>query len=107
MLQIQNPQIKIISFSDFEKYFKQLLDTAEIQQQRIMFCKQDKLGFTISFSYDMFIIVTFISYQEIYELYKNEELATIEVTGPEGKGDDHPAIKKFKAEYLSRAIPEA
>jgi len=105
MLQL-NPQIKTVSFKDYDKYFRVLLDTVEVQQQRILFYRQDKEGIIISFSYDLFIIMTRITFNEIHEMYKEDEVETIEVTGPEGATEEHPHIKKFKAEYLSRAIPE-
>ena len=103
---LTNPQLKIIGFREYDRFFKALLESTELQQQRIMFFKEDKEGISISFSWDMFIIITHISHQEIHEMYKDDDLETIEVTGPEGVGAEHPAIKKFKAEYLPRAIPE-
>jgi len=97
-----NPNLKRISFKDFEKYFKEGLDSPDVNN--VIFYKESETGFEISFSWDNFIIETGISFQEIIEMYKDDYQDTIEVaTDATGR---HPAIVKFMQEYLKRGIPE-
>ena len=96
--------VKKILFEDYDRYFKNLLDSPSVQVQRIIFYKRTADKFLITFSYDAFIIFTEITMVQIVEKYADDFPNTIEVVNDEN--DDHPAIAKFKAEYLSRGIPE-
>lgn len=102
---LTDPKYKEITFKDYEKYFIEVLNKDTGMPARLIFYKQDREGITITFSWDLFIIFTRISYADILQMYEEENLDTIEVTGGEKTGE-HPAVKKFKAEYLSRGIPE-
>lgn len=104
---VENPVIKKIRFEDYDKYFASLIDSPD--DSHIIFYRRDGERFTISFSYDEFIIITSITIEQIRERYEDQleqptrgepfEVAT------DDTGDD-PAVRKFIAEYLSRGIPE-
>lgn len=100
---IKSPQIKKISFEDYEKYFKHLLDNPDINN--IMFYKQNPEKFVITFSWDSFIIFTEITTSQILKKYQDSNLDTFDVVASETP-NEHPVIKKFIAEYLGKAIPE-
>ena len=97
-----NPQLKQIAFKSFEKYFQEALSSPD--DDTIIFYKELESGFSISFSWDNFIIETSISNKEIIDRYADTYPDTIEVaTDTTGR---HPAIVKFMDEFLSRGIPE-
>ena len=104
---LQNPQIKNISLATYETYFKDLLEVESSTSLHIINYKQDELGITISFSYDLFIYVCFVSFKDMAERYKDDTAdMTFDVSGPKGATEDAPHVKRFKAEFLKRGIPE-
>ncbi len=101
---IKNPQIKEISFKDYEKYFMEGLRNPD-QPFHILFYKKLPDGIRISFSWDNFIITTFVSYSQIVEIYKNQNLNVADVVL--SNKEDHPILLKFYSDYLfNRGIPE-
>lgn len=97
-----NPTIKVITFADYDKFFRDALALPDTTH--ILFYRRTADAFTISFSWDGFTIITRITLDRILEMYANDFADTIE-TSTDDTGE-HPAIIKFKAEYLERAIPE-
>ena len=69
MLQ-ENHQIKKISFEDYDKYFRDLINSPD--DNHIVFYRRTADDFTISISYDVFIIVTSISITKIIEKYAED-----------------------------------
>ena len=101
---VTNYQAKRLTFSDWEKYIVVLLDVQDNPQAPMIFYKCLPDGYRITTSYQTFIIYTEISYLDICKKYENTNLQVYDVTAsPE---INHPAILKFKAEFLERAIPE-
>ena len=98
----ENYQVKKISFEDFEKYFKELIDSPD--SPPIVFYKQDSEKICISFSFDSFIIITEIKISKIIEMYEDDKFNSLDVVSSDSP--EHPALIKFKNHYLERGIPE-
>jgi hypothetical protein len=104
---VEDYRVKRVSFDDYDKYFKDLLGSPD--DNHIVFYRRGAAKFTITFSYDQFIIITEITIERIQDLYAEQldqpssgvplEVAT-DTTG------DDPAVRKFLADYLPRGIPE-
>ena len=101
----KEPQTKIISFEDYEKYFMPALVNPDPLHFKILFYKKAEKGLLISFSWDNFIIITEVSYDAIVQLYKDTNLEISDVTLSDR--EDHPMLLKFYSDYLfNRGIPE-
>jgi hypothetical protein len=109
-MQISIPlqQIKCIDFKTYETYFQESLGNVDASNNTIIFYKKGMKGLEVSFSFNSFIIVMYISYAEINEIYKDQNMNTIDVIAPlEKYEEEHPYLIKFFADYLfNRAIPE-
>jgi hypothetical protein len=103
----ENPQVKRVTFADYDKYFKDLLGSPD--DNHVLFYRRTADKFVLSFSYDAFIITTEITIARIREMYAdqldNPAAGTPLEVATDDTGDD-PAVRKFIAEYLSRGIPE-
>ena len=104
---ISDPWMKRISFDSYDKFFRDALMSPD--DNHLVFYMKGTNIFTISFSWDNFVIITRIGLDEIRAKYA-EELANTSGTPYEVATDDtgeEPAVVRFKAEYVpSRAIPE-
>lgn len=95
--------IKEISFSTYQTYMMSLLNVAD--NPPILFYRKEETGVKISFGYQQFIIVCFVSYQEIVDMYQDQNMNVADVTLSDKT--DHPFLIKFYADYLfKRGIPE-
>jgi hypothetical protein len=103
-LTIKAPEVKRISFADYQKYFLNLLKSPD-PPYHILFYKKTSDGIEVSFSWDGFIIIVEVSYSEIKELYADAAMNTADVTLSDK--EDHPVLLKFYTDYLfGRGIPE-
>jgi hypothetical protein len=106
-MMVEEPWTKRISFESYDKYFRDALMSPD--DNHIVFFYRGSNVFTISFSWDNFVIITKISLEEIRAKYAAEQEGT-NSTPYEVATDDtgeEPAVVRFKAEYVpARAIPE-
>lgn len=104
---VEEPWTKRISFETYDKHFRDALMSPD--DNHIVFYHRSARVFTISFSWDNFVIFTKISVDEIRAKYAEEQEdsnSTPYEVATDDSGED-PAVVRFKAEYVpSRAIPE-
>ena len=103
-IEVESPELKVVKFSAYEKYFMEALRNPDLFH--LLFYRKSQEGIQISFSWDNFIVITNISYDEILKIYEGQNLATADVILSKST-EDHPILLKFYNDYLfNRGIPE-
>ena len=101
-LTIVDPVVKRISFDTFKKFFVAPLK-ANTTNYNELFYKKLKDGLEISFCSSCFIVICFVSYQEIVNQYK--DLSPNDAAGELVPEEDNLLIAKFYMDFLmNRAI---
>jgi len=101
-IKIPQPNIKEVSFEEFEKTFFEALKPAV--SNKVIFYKLFSDGVALSFSFDNFIIFTKESYENIKQKFPNSEKDAEVIIEDE---DIHPSITKFINHYTyERGIEE-